>query len=61
MEAKSKTCSRIAVKQNTVVKAPDTRISGMYVAAKQEISEWPKWKKDAYNANFAISAHAKKM
>ena len=33
-----------------------------YLQAKNEIqTTWPSWKKDAYNANFATSAHAKKV
>ena len=28
---------------------------------KREINEWPSWKKDAYNNNFATSIHAEKL
>lgn len=32
-----------------------------YEKVNNTISEWPNWKKDAYNKMFAVSAHAEKI
>lgn len=33
----------------------------LVLRTKLEIAGWPKWKKEAYNANFATSAHSTKI
>ena len=32
-----------------------------YIIRKEAEETWPQWKKETYNANFATSAHAKKL
>lgn len=33
----------------------------VYVDIKNQITNWPEWKKQAFNINFATSAHSKKI
>lgn len=50
---------------NTAIKTQNQsswRTKATYEKVNADINnEWPKWKKEAYNEMFAVSAHAKKV